>query len=157
MLLPSPYHLGPSLHIFLQEENVFVYHVPRHHDYNHTELHQTQDRELVFSCHQLEVFLATPGSSSKLRSSPASSVSFNPHLKRMLNRNRYANAYYSASIGNTIPGWDWLSWAVTSVCGCRGVCRASATFLFHFLVVMNHFYDLYYCIQYCLSTVINLY
>lgn len=60
VLLPSPYHLGPSLHAFSQEENVFVYHVPRHHDYNHTELHQTQDRELVFSCHQVGSFPSNP-------------------------------------------------------------------------------------------------
>lgn len=33
VLLLSPEHLGPFLHIFSQEES--VYHLPGHHNYNH--------------------------------------------------------------------------------------------------------------------------
>ena len=40
---------------------MFVYDLPRRHDYNHV-LYPTGDRELVFSCHQLEVFLVIPDS-----------------------------------------------------------------------------------------------
>lgn len=35
MLLLSPLHLGPFLHIFSPEESAFVYHLPRHDDYSH--------------------------------------------------------------------------------------------------------------------------
>lgn len=47
-------------------------------------------------------------------------VPFNPHVRWVLNRNRYTDGYYRANTANMIPGWDSLFWAV---CVCPYVCE----------------------------------